>query len=187
MRIHMAATAPTSSLRPLNVISLTDSHLLYKAGFRAIYIVGFADDGEAAPVKVGIANVIHQRLHGLQTSNWRKIGVHEILFMNTDGPIALRSEQTIHAELRRQGHHVSGEWFAGGAEFVIATAKRVITETIGEEYETCTSMRRKLKMWSIEAEEMAHSAIKRATSRQQTYARSVLDSAMLGQSLVRRR
>ncbi len=170
---------------PITIIPHADSGVLCKAGYDAIYIIGFDGQPDDAPLKVGIASDIHVRLHGMQTGNWQKIVVHEILFVqrhdNGDRGFAVapRIEAEIHEILRAKGLHRQGEWFAGGSNLIIEIAKEVATRQSAAGFLTCASMLRRMKMWKIEADEASAKGIKPATSRAETYSRAVLDKAMI--------
>lgn len=170
---------------PITVIPHKDSGILSKAGYDAVYIIGFDGQPENAPLKVGIASDVHVRLHGMQTGNWQKIVVHEILFVqrhdNGDRGFAVapRIEAEIHQILRSKGLHHQGEWFAGGSKLIIEIAKEVAARHSAAGYLTCASMLRRMKMWKIEAEETDSKAIQPAQSRSETYSRAVVDRMLI--------
>lgn len=160
---------------PLNSISYNDSVVLKKAGYAAIYIVGFQGEPDGSPVKVGNAGEVHSRLHNLQTANWRPMGLHEILFIRrTLGEIKMRRltcgldpmegfeddslniltiESSVHRSLKDAGMHVSGEWFSGPIADIIRIAKSTLAD-LEIEFDTCSAMSRRLRMWKIEADEI---------------------------------
>lgn len=167
---------------PPNIIPFADSQLLVRAGFMALYFVGFEGDGETAPIKVGIATNVHSRLGALQTGNWRALIVHELLFVHC-GEAWVRSleieEHTRgrYAERQKALKELEGRPMVSvnQIEFVIhRELKAAGLHCRGEwfnggverlvqlakdviqggsvEYHTCKSMLRKLKMWKVEAE-----------------------------------
>lgn len=165
-------------------ISSSDSKVLTRAGYGTIYFLGFEGDAIPAPLKVGCARNVQDRLSSHQTSNWRTIVVQEILFIKCRASLVLERrvrdarrhddaedihaalldemcaedmpvevvEDAIHADLDRQGLRVRGEWFSGGAELLVGSAKRVLRE-MGMEFDTSRTMMRRLKMWKIESQE----------------------------------
>ena len=66
--------------------------------------------GRHAPIKIGVAINVQQRLKDLQTSNPRQLEIYTVL-----GPMikmqAFDVEKRLHHKFRR--HHIRGEWFSG--------------------------------------------------------------------------
>lgn len=170
---------------PTKIISAIESRVLARAGYGVIYVVGFSGDPPDAPVKVGMAGDIAQRMAGFRTGNWREMGFHELLFVRDrvsevvdrkirdawradedEQAIALMEEhapdadslyeleRSIHAALTEKGLHQKREWFFGGPAAVVETAKNLLRSR-ALPFETCSSMKRRLKLWAMEAEEAA--------------------------------
>lgn len=137
-------------LFPRTIIPCPDSKALAKAGLGALYIIGWEQDGDAAPLKVGIATDIYSRLGSIQGTNWKTLSVKELLFVPPDAPLR-EIEAAVHANLTSQGLLAVREWFHGGTEVIIETAKRIITAHYIE-YVTCRSMLRRLRIVNSEAE-----------------------------------
>ena len=155
------------------------------AGYNVLYVIGWEGEPPDAPIKVGKANDIVNRFAGYRTGSWRDIAVKELFFVKcSDGVVFDRQlkntfysdeddaalklidgmtnesivviESAVHDALRAKGLHHRGEWFVGGADVIVETARSIIREDFGAEYETSRSMLRKLRMWNIEAEEQEH-------------------------------
>lgn len=165
---------------PPTIISFSDSQVLARAGYAAIYVIGLeGEDGSA--LKVGTARDVHARLGALQTGNWRPAVVYELLFVQAD--VVNEVEASIHSALNAMGLRINREWFCGGPDVVIETAKQVASALCDGEYMTCMSMLRRIKMWKIEAEGLALPTISHATSRQDTLVRYVADRIVRNNSL----
>lgn len=158
--------------------STADRKIISRFGYAGIYFVGWDGDPEDAPIKIGIADNPFGRFGHFQCGNWRRLKVHEILYvmsrphakdwrpmLNSGGErvgfvydkwgrefVQVRLiEASVHAKLKECGVHHSGEWFSGGVERLVPLVKAEITEAFSHEYLTHRSMLRRLKMWKEEA------------------------------------
>lgn len=158
--------------------SIADRKIISRFGYAGIYFVGWEGDPDDAPIKVGIADNPFERFGNFQCGNWRKLQVHEILYvmsrphakdwrpmLNSSGENVAFSydkwgrgfvqarliEAAVHANLKQAGVHHRGEWFSGGIDYLVSAVKREISETFSHEYLSHRSMLRRLKMWKEEA------------------------------------
>lgn len=158
--------------------TIADRKIISRFGYAGIYFVGWDGDADDAPIKIGIADRPFDRFSSFQCGNWRRLKVHEILYvmsrphikdwrpmLNSDGFnvgythdkfgrefVQVRLiEAAVHTKLKDAGAHYSGEWFTGGIQHLTTLVKREISEAFSHEYLTHRSMLRRLKMWKEEA------------------------------------
>jgi hypothetical protein len=158
--------------------SIADRKIISRFGYAGIYFVGWEGDPDGSPIKIGIAENPFERFGNFQCGNWRRLKVHEILYVMShphakDWRPMLNSnnervgfqydkwgrefrpvreiEAAVHRLLKSEEAHFSGEWFSGGADHLIAKVKDQITSAFSHEFLTHSSMLRRLKMWKEEA------------------------------------
>jgi hypothetical protein len=156
----------------------SDRKIISRFGYAGIYFVGWEGDPEDAPIKIGIADDPFSRFGNFQCGNWRRLKVHEILYVlsrpHAKDWVPLRNchgesvgfsydkwgrgfvqvrhiEAAVHAKLKEAGLHFSGEWFSGGLDALVSAVKAEITTAFSHDYLTNRSMLRRVRMWKEEA------------------------------------
>ena len=96
----------------------------------SIYIVG---PPNGRPVKIGVANDIRKRLTDFNIAHWDPIVSHYICPIGRLGPYCFTIEKAIHAELKKQGKHLRGEWFDLEASEALKVVERFRAEMVPDE------------------------------------------------------
>lgn len=158
MRLKLSGKASSY----LRIMTPNEVRVAQDAGFGQVYLIGFEGDENGSPTKVGFTWSIMTRLSQVQSGNWRKIVLHDLLHIEAaitpkEVKAAMRSgsdmkfkaggvhpaeaESIVHSALIAAGLHHSREWFNGGPELISKTAKEAL-RAAEVPFMTTQSMRR---------------------------------------------